>query len=294
MTSDLNTPVGLTDTVSTFGDSLTQGSGGAGLAQLLTQMIPARLFHNRGIGGQTSQQIASRQGGSPTPIRVTLTGNAFNGINSVTLTSATPAFLSTQADNGPRVMSGSINGIQCAIFWSATGTAPSQVETYTVMPATSSNAAIPAGSVFIPDDGLNARRDIQILWFGRNDVPAGLPGLPALYAGCVAYMAQPRRFAIIGILPGPGEVPGQTPHRVAIDAANAATQAAYPDNYIPSTPPTVAELAAIGYTPNGQDNTDIANGLFPTGLRSSGVHLTTAGYQVFANRVAAFLAAKGW
>jgi lysophospholipase L1-like esterase len=292
MTTELNTAVGLTDTVTTFGDSLMQGSGGTGLAQLLTQMIPARLFINRGIGGQTSQQIAARQGGRPAPIRVSLTGNVFNGINTVTLTSVSPAFLSTQADNGPRVMSGSINGIQCAIFWSATGTAPSQVETYTVMPAAHTTAAVPAGSVFIPDDGFNARRDIQILWFGRNDTD-NWAGLPALYAGCVSYLAQPRRFAIIGILPAPTETPG-TAARIALDAANAATQAAYPDNYIPPTPPTVAELAAIGYTPTTQDNTDIANGLFPTGLRSSGPHLTTPGYQVFANRVAAFLTAKGW
>lgn len=288
---ELNTPVGLTRTITTFGDSLTQGSGGTGLATLLSNMLPGRLCYNRGIGGQTSAQITARQGGNPSPIQVTLTGNVFNGVTAVTITAISNRFLSTQSDNGPRYVSGSINGIQCAIGWSATGTAPSQVETYVVVPGYSTTAAVPANSTFIPDDGLNARNDIQVWWLGRNDTD--WTGLPALYAACVSYLELPRRFIIIGILPGPTETPG-TPARTALDAANAATAAAYPNNFIPSTPPTSAELAAINYTPTTQDNTDIANGIFPTGLHSSGIHLTTAGYQVFANRVAAFLTANSW
>ncbi len=48
-------------------------------------------------------------------------------------------------------------------------------------------------------------------------------------------------------------------------------------------------MAAIGYVPSGQDNADIANGVFPTGMRSDTssphVHLNGPGYSIFAYRV---------
>jgi len=288
-----NTPQGLTGTIECFGDSLTAGAGGTALATLLKNMLPGRLVLSRGIGGQTSAQVAARQGGSPTPITVTLTGNAFNGVTAVTLTAISNQFLSTPSDNNTRYMSGSINGVQCAIARTATGGPPSTTETYTVLPAYNTSAAVPAGSLFIPDDGFNARHSIQTLWLGRNDVPA-LTGVPALVAGCVAYMKPPRRFVVIGVLAALGEINGSA-NKIAIDSVNAQLSAAYPSNFIAATPPSTAEMTAVGYTPTTQDNTDIANGVFPTGLRFDGnVHLTTQGYQIFANRVAAFLASNNW
>lgn len=293
MSNTTPTPVGYTTTIECFGDSLTAGTGGTPLATLLRNVMPGRLILGHGIGGQNSAQIAARQGGNPTPVTVSLTGNAFNGVTAVTLTSISNQFLSTQADNTTRYMSGSINGIQCAIARTATGTAPSQVETYTVLPAYSTAVAVAAGSTFIPDDGFNARGNIQVLWMGRNDVPS-LTGVAGLVANCVAYLTQPRRYAVIGVLAALGEINGSS-NKTAIDAANAQLATAHGAQFIPSTPPTTAEMAAVGYTPTTQDNTDIANGVFPTGMRSdANVHLTTQGYQVFANRLAAVVAANGW
>lgn len=296
MTTPLE-PVGYSTTVECFGDSLTAGTGGTALATLLRNMLPGRLFNNRGIGGQKAAQIAARQGGSP--ITVTLTGNAFNGVTAVTLTAINNQFLSTSADNNTRYMSGSINGQQCAIGRTATGGPPSTTETYTILPAYNTTASVAAGSTFIPDDGQNAKRSVQVLWMGRNDVGAStITDVPGLVDACVANIAEPRRAIIIGVLAGSTETTGSGTTRTALDAVNATLAATYGDAYVSPAPPTNAEMTAVGYTPTSGDNTQIANGVWPDGLRSDSsgnrVHLTTTGYQIFANRVAAVLAAKGW
>lgn len=287
-----NTPAGFTRTVEFFGDSLIAGNGGTPIATLLRNALPGRLFLNHGIPGQTAEQIAARQGGNPTPTSVTLTGNVFNGVTAVTLTSISNPLLSTVSDNTTRYMSGSVNGTQCYLTRTATGTAPSQVETYTISPAYNTTAAVAAGSIFVPDEGFNARTSIQILWLGRNNVP-NLTGLPALIAGCVSYLPLPKRYAVIGVLAAQAETNGTTA-KTAIDAANTQLAAAHPGSFVPSTPPTVAEMTAVGYTPTTQDQTDIANGVFPAGLRADSLHLTTAGYQVISNRVRTLLADNNW
>jgi lysophospholipase L1-like esterase len=53
-----------------FGDSLTEGAGASGSGKAYPQVAaslfePARMILNRGMGGQTSTQIAARQGGIP-------------------------------------------------------------------------------------------------------------------------------------------------------------------------------------------------------------------------------------
>jgi lysophospholipase L1-like esterase len=288
---DLNTPVGLTDTIETFGDSLIAGTGGTALHLLLQARMPGRLFLGHGIGGQTAEQISARQGGNPTPVQVTLTGNAFAGRGAVSAT-VTNQLISTPSDNTTRVISGSVNGIQCYLTRTATGTAPSQVETYNITPAYTTTAAVPAGSVFIPDDGFNALNSIQILWLGRNNVPL-VTGVAALVAGCVGIMALPRRFVVMGILNALNEPTGSANNN-AIVAANATLAAAYPGQFVAVTPPTAAEMTAVGYTPTTQDNTDIANGTFPTGLRFDNVHLTTTGYQIIANRISNILTTQKW
>ncbi len=58
-----------------FGDSLTEGAGTSGAGKAYPQVAanrfqPARIILNRGMGGQTSTQIAARQGGIPLRLAV--------------------------------------------------------------------------------------------------------------------------------------------------------------------------------------------------------------------------------
>jgi lysophospholipase L1-like esterase len=102
-----------------------------------------------------------------------------------------------------------------------------------------------------------------------------------------------RRFLVIGVLPALPEIIGTTNYN-AIISMNAILSANYPNNYIASTPPTTTEMSFIMYTPTAQDNIDIANGVFPTGMHFDNTHLNGYGYNIIANRVALMIKQDGW
>jgi len=281
---------GISNEINCFGDSLTQGAGATSATGLnyvaqLSNILYPRLIINSGMGGQTMQQIASRQGAKP--IYVTLNGNAFNGVNDVSITSISSQFLS-MSDTVAKYASGIINGVPCII----TRTVVSSVETYVIKGANNSTATIPANSIFYPDSSYNALQTIQVFWWGRNNVPT-LTGLDTLIDNAISIMSSPRRFLIIGVLPALNEIIGTTNYN-AIVAMNAILSSNYPNNYIASTPPTNTEMSAIMYTPSAQDNIDIANGVFPTGMHNDNVHLNGYGYNIIANRVALMIKQYGW
>jgi hypothetical protein len=257
--------------------------------------MPARLINNWGIPGQTSDQIAARQGGKP--VTLAITGGQLPASFATAAAVPSTQLGSTPADNTTRYISGTINGNPATLIRAASGGPPSTSETYTIMGAGSPSAiTVPAWAQFIPDQGFNARESIQTLWLGRNDTVR--TGLPDLVAACAAQMSQPRRYVVIGVLPSLEETIGSGAARTSIDSANAALSAAHGALFVPATPPTAAEMAAVGYSPTSQDNTDIAAGVFPTGMRSDGssphIHLTGPGYDIFARRVKAVIDANGW
>lgn len=281
---------GISNEINCFGDSLTQGAGSSAATGLnyvaqLSNILYPRLIQNLGMGGQTMEQIASRQGAKP--IYITITGNALNGVNDVSITSISSQFLS-MSDTVAKYASGIVNGVPCLI----TRTVVSTVETYVIRGANNSTATIPPNSIFYPDSSYNALPTIQIFWWGRNNV-SSLTGLDTLYDSAISIMPSPRRFLIIGVLPALNEIIGTTNYN-AIIAMNAILASNYPNNYIASTPPTTAEMSAIMYTPTTQDNIDIANGVFPTGMHFDNVHLNGYGYNIIANRVAKLINQYGW
>lgn len=283
---------GISEEIICFGDSLTQGAGattgltgGLSMPSYLSNILYPRLVQNQGLGGQTMAQIASRQGAKP--IYITITGNVLNGANDVAITSISSQFLS-YADTRAMYASGIVNGVPCLV----TRTVVSTFETYVIRGANNSTAAIPANSIFYPDSSFNAKDAIQVFWWGRNNVPT-LTGLDILIDNAIDLMSSPRRFIIIGVLPARTEIIG-TANYNAIIAMNAVLDANYPDNYIPITPPTVEEMSDIMYTPTSQDNIDIANGVFPTGMHADNIHLNGYGYNIIANRVAKIIKLYGW
>jgi len=133
---------------------------------------------------------------------------------------------------------------------------------------------------------------------GRNNVPT-LTDIPSITAKCVARLNRPRRYIVVGVLNAYLET-GTNQAYLNILACNAILRATYGDRYVEVTPPTLLEMSEIGYTPTTQDLTDIANGVFPFGLRAKSAdstdntHLNSGGYQIMANRVKAKLTLFGW
>lgn len=288
-TEDYN--IGISSEINCFGDSLTYGAGAVGTTMLtypqeLQNILYPRLVNNQGIGGQTMEQIACRQGAKP--IYVTLAGNAFNGTNDVSITNISTQFLSTASDTNTRYASGILNGVPCLI----TRNVVSTVETYIIRGANSSIAKVPQNSIFYPDSSYNALPTIQVLWWGRNNVP-NLTGLDTLIDNAITSMPNPRRVLIIGVKPSLNEIIGTTNYN-SCNNMNTALKAQYPNNYIEITPPTVEEMDYIKYVPTTQDNIDIANGVFPTGMHSDNTHLNGFGYKIIAFRVANKIKEYSW
>lgn len=274
-----------------WGDSLTAGTGGTrSYLQWLSDLLANRVMTNQGIGGQTFQQIAPRQGSAPALL--TLSGNAFNGTAAVPVTLASPQLLSTPADNNTRVVSGLLAGVPCYLTRTASGGPPSTTETYTVTPFLTSAVAVPANTPFYPDDGLNARHQIQLLWLGRNNTPTFV-GLSDAIDACIGYMGTPRRNLVLGVLNALNETIGGANYS-AIVAQNADAAARWPTQFVAMTPPTAEEMATLSYTPTTQDNTDITNGTIPTGMRFDNVHLNDVGYRLIALRCFRKIAALNW
>lgn len=277
---------GVSKEIYCFGDSLTAGTGGTPYPTQLGWNLAPRLIFNEAIGGQTAEQIMCRQGSKPTFI--TISGNAFAGAGAVSVTSISTQLLSTAADTTTRYSTGMVNGVPCFL----TRTVVATVETYTITPAYSSTASVSANSVFIPDTAYNAKDCIQVIWAGRNNVPS-LTNVPTQIDSAVDFINKPKRVIIIGVLNALNEIIGGSNYN-AIVACNLILATNYPDNFIPSTPPTTDEMTAINYSPTAQDLIDIANGTFPSGMHADNVHLTTAGYAIFANRVKAKLNEFSW
>ena len=280
------------NSIACYGDSLTSGFRGPKLSTLLAHSLPGRTIDNYGISGQTAQQIAARQGGQPALL--TLDGNAFAGTTAVRVTNLSTPLLSTPDSTDTTTLSGTLNGTRCLLTRSVTGAYPSQTDVYTVSPVVSSTQAVPANSPFYPDSADTSRTFIQTLWLGRNNLP-NLTGVDNLIDACVAYLIPPKRFVVIGVLNAVGENPTTgTAYYQAILNMNALLAKTYPLNYVPSTPPTPAELAPLNYTATAQDITDMADGAIPRGMRSDQIHLNATGCQLIANRVVALIKDNDW
>ncbi|WAC11408.1 SGNH/GDSL hydrolase family protein [Dyadobacter pollutisoli] len=277
-------------TLAFFGDSLTIGAGGTfPYGTLVGAMLPGRPIVSDGIGGQIALSIACRQGG--TPIKLSVEGDKLNGAKAVKITKLSNEFLSTPINYNTYSRAGTIAGVKCTVTRMAN---EEKGEMYTLTPDSESTAAIPAGSEFVIEDSLRLKSATQILWYGRNNmdhVTAEDEIISALDSS-IAYITDPKRYIVLGILLAVPEVKGTDRYNKVI-AINEKLSSKYGRAFVPMTPPTAAEMAAINYTPTSQDLADLENMNFPTGLRPDNkadyIHINDKGYQIIANRVVAKL-----
>jgi len=253
----------------------------------LEQSLGIRLINNYGIGGQTMEQIACRQGSKP--LYITLSGNTLSGSTPAIVTNISTQLLSTQADTTSRKLSGVVNGIRCMLV----RTVVSSVETYTIRAGNNVSTGVPENSIFYPDTIENSKNDIQIYWWGKNNATSDLNGLVDLYNNAISIVSEPKRVVILGVLPSSDQIIGNVNYNNIINANNLLKNT-FPNNYVDMNPPTIEEMDFIKYVPTSQDNVDIANGVFPTGMHYDNVHLNGFGYNIIANRVAKMIKLYNW
>jgi len=254
------------------GDSLTAGAGSTNnesLPNLFQNDFKDYLIVNDAIGGQNSTEILSRQGGIP--VTLTVEGNALNGGSPKNIISISSDLLYKSAKG----VGGWIDGNPVMIAKSN--------DNYTIRAADPGNkSTIAAASVFLPYAAQNYKSAINVFWIGRND--NDYSGLLLNYPKALATLDTPNRFIAIGVLPGLSEVSG-TSRNTKITTFNNSLRDAYPNNYVEILPPSLIEMAAIGYVPDARDLVDVSKGVFPAGMRSDGIHLNSYGYKIIKNRL---------
>ncbi len=266
-----------------WGDSRTEGIGGTRpdiFPNFVAQQLTAYAVINEGLAGQTAAEVIARQGGAPT--QVTLAGNAIPASGPVSVTSlSVNIFDYGAAWTDVSTMPVTLAGVAGTL--STSGGAISFTRT-----SAGAQVAVAPGTPFLTAVGEASRGAYSFFCVGRNGLETQDPAaIVNLTLAGVNYLTTPRRYMVAGVMPDLSATVGSSA-RPLFDRLNAMLRQAHGAAYLDLvTPPSDAEMAAIGYAPTSADRTDIAAGVFPRGMFSDNIHLLGNGQRVWANRVVA-------
>lgn len=275
------TPISDNQNLAAYGDSLTEP--GQWIAELVARQGVA--VANLGKSGQSSSEVAMRQGGLVP--KVTVTGGTIpaSGAVAVTVDYPTGAFKSNVAGAmvNPQYV-GMIAGVPGTLVaniqgnprtWSFTRTTPGEA------------VAVAGQRYFLSTEGpLHARKE-QVLWTGRN-----FSGDRVITdtADMVAYLRHhviDPSFTVVSIITSQTEILGSAEYN-AVMTRNATLKATYGDHYCEVRRPLIdSALAWAGIAPTPGDLTDIANDTVPRSLQvGDGFHLNAKGQEFVGKLIA--------
>lgn len=272
------------------GDSLTENWGSNNNNIEIRDAFGSTNVTNIGKGGQTSPQIAARQGG--VPAMLTLSGGKLPASGGVTVTSDTNLFY-MNATSGSWTQDGLLLGVPGTLSVSKT----SGVYTYTFTRTNPGlEVAAPNPAPFLTGQAWRSRA--LTIGVGRNNFKTSTPAQIVEHVrGIIEWSTRnPSDHIVLSIPPSTVETPG-TADRTLLDAANAALAAAFPRQWVDWAGYLRSEvtLGQAGIAPTSQDLTDIANAVTPTSFRGAGdnLHFNAAAYDVINTLILAAFAARG-
>lgn len=270
------------DQIAVWGDSTTSGVGAtdsdSGYPAQLQSLTGRRTF-NGGVSGQTSDQIAARQGGAPALL--TFPNNTLAFAGPVVLVSQSTFPITAE---GPGPITGTIGGFHGTLSYQTDSNNNPQLA------FTRDDAgimeSIPAHSPFHPDT-FGREAQINVFWMGQNNF-YDPQGVKTDIARCIAFLSN-NKFIVMSLLNAGDEGIGTTSYD-QIAQINADLAQAYPDKFI-----DIRKILINNYDPtNPQDVLDHNNDVPPSSLRNDNEHLNDKGYGIVAQQIAAFMAAKSW
>lgn len=285
--ADFTTPVGPrklmpSSQIVALGDSTAEGAGASGSANawrtLLGNVLGITVV-NKGIGGSNAEQIAARYGAVPTIL--TVSGNSIPASGSASITSIAPVILYNGGSTSTRTISGTIGGSPVRI------TAVSPAQTYTIeqLGTPSGALAVPADSVFVPDDGNTIYQDSYLIVCAGTNNSAGNPYNAVENIKAIAYRNQAYFKRVFVVSPRNNGVtqPSGSPEHANIMIMNRLLAAYFGENFLDVRSFLIHDaLGVMGLTPTSQDLTDIANDCIPSQLRADGLHSNNTGHQAEA------------
>jgi len=278
-----------------WGDSRTEGAGDAtpntfpyfAIAALPLVAVHGKSADNLGRSGQLSAEIVARQGGLP-PI-LTVADDTIPASGAVAVTSRSVDIFK---------YGGSVNG--SATFNSQTGYLAGIHGTYANDGAgnhsfTRTDAGlatpVPIGSVFTPDIAVAAANAVNFLCAGTNDPYASQTDIVFNTLAARQYTEANGGLMMVAGVIGRQRGSASDTNQSDIVLLNQMLKAAHGRYYLDFlTPPTAAEMAAVGYSPTSTDTADIAAGYWPTGLYDAAndyVHFQQLGQKIQVSRMVA-------
>ena len=231
------------------------------------------------MSGQTSDQIAARQGGAPA--KLTFPGNSMPGSGRVILQDQSTFPITP---DGPGPIPGTVAGFHGTLSFledtmgnwklAFTRDTAGQAET------------IPAATPFNPDTA-GRREHVNVFWMGQNNFeePAQVK---SDIAKSIAFLTT-QKFIVIGMTNTSTEPRGTDHYNLKVQL-NGDLARLYPSNFI-----DIRRVLIDSYDPAiAQDVTDRSNDVPPSSLRNDEEHLNDRGYGIVAREVAEMIQAKGW
>lgn len=245
-----------------WGDSLTAGAGGGGVNY--PDIVATNLslsYKNCGVGGETANTIAGRQGGNT----VIIPAGAINGTYAEADLKDVFGGVINPLKQGDPNRGGNqlyINGILCNLSYSA--------GTYTISGYTGGSSSVPLLGRFI---GSEYTGKIVTIFVGQNGSQVGsdtsVNARISIIDSMIAQIGH-SNYVILGLSSATSSMR---------DADDAAMLAKYGNKFFPTRKLLVDYgLTVNSLTPTAQDTIDIGVGRVPDSLRSDNIHLNAYGY----------------
>lgn len=271
--------------VNAWGDTLTHGPGTVISSQSYPsqlQKVLQRHVVNDGVSGQTSSEIAARQGGAPA--HLSFAGNDLAASSASAVSVDVPLLFNTPAGT---TLTGSVDGFHGTLSRVAGAAKDGSQDAYSFQQdAGGLEQTVPAGTAFIPDTAASYGQ-VNLIWAGRNNYSQA-----AQVESDIAAMVGALKnsdYLVLSVLNGEGEGKGTAAY-AAIAQLNADLARSYGAKFVDVR---AALVAAYDPTKPG-DVQDQANDIPPASLRADSVNLLGTGYAVVEKAVASAMDVQGY
>lgn len=259
-----------------WGDSLTAGAGGGDTSypKVCAETLGLNRI-NAGVGGETANTIAARQGGNNIIIPAGGVNGSYVTLSDVFGSTVAPLLQGNGAGSGNKLI---VNGYECTLSYAN--------NTYIVSGYTGPALTVPAFARFAGSDFTGK---VVVIFVGQNGATfTGLSGVDARIAiidSMIKHIGH-ERYVVLGLTTGTD---------TSREADDNQMLAHYGNKFFPTRKLLVDYgLTINGLTATAQDETDISNGTVPTSLRSDGTHMNAYGYTAIGKFLADKIRSLGY
>lgn len=259
-----------------WGDSLTMGTGGNGITypKKVSEILGLKCL-NCGVGGETANTIACRQGGNNIVLPIGSVNRTFgkDELKDVFGDKVKPLLQSNGNGSGNVIF---VNGQKCTLSYDSNG--------YTISGYDGEDLTVPTLATF---NGSKYTAKFTVIFVGQNGSYAygdtSINARIGIIDSMISHIGN-NNYLILGLHTGSGDL---------YDPDSVKMLEHYGNRFFHTRKEMIENgLALAGLTPTTQDEEDISINKVPTSLLSDGIHFNSDGYSALgilvANRIKSY------